>query len=205
MRRNSRLGQVSKQLHRIVLPNAVVLQSSFRISLLLRGAVQQSEAIKLEVSDAGGCTARGQSVTVVDEFLYSIFVSLLWWRWNWKRACEHSLGRAERVLYLLRQSGFQHQRAAIAHQLKYASSVVGSHIDYVSALAGIDGYETEIAAFAKLSADLLRVVSCTPPSTSGPALQALFGVWDPRSRICILRLCFFVSSRVCRSRQRMRA
>jgi hypothetical protein len=132
-------------------------------------------------------------------------VSLLWWRWNWKRACKHALGRAERVLYLLRQSGFQHQRAAMAHQLKYVSSVVGSHIDYVSALAGIDGYETEIAAFAKLSADLLRVVSCTPPSTSGPALQALFGVWDPRSRICILRLCFFVSSRVCRSRQRMRA
>ena len=180
-----------------------MLQSSFRISLLLRGAVQQSEATKLEVSDAGGCTARGQSVTVVDEFLYLGVIAMV--ALELEAACEHSLGRAERVLYLLRQSGFQHQRAAMAHQLKYASSVVGPHIDYVSALAGIDGYETEIAAFAKLSADLLRVVSCTPPSTSGPALQALFGVWDPRSRICILRLCFFVSSRVCRSRQRMRA
>ena len=56
---------------------------------------------------------------------------------------------------------------------------------------GIDGYETEIAAFDKLSADLLRVVSCTPPSTSGPALQSIFGVWDPRSRIRMLRLRFF--------------
>ena len=73
-RRNSKLGQSisikTSPSYCIVLPNAVVLQSSFRISLLLRGAVQQSEAIKLEVSDAGGCTARGQSVTVVDEFLY---------------------------------------------------------------------------------------------------------------------------------------
>ena len=75
--------------------------------------------------------------------------------------------------------------------IKYASSVVGSHIDYVSALAGIDGYETEINAFDKLSADLLRVISCTPPSTSGPALQSIFGVWDPRTRIRMLRLRFF--------------
>ena len=149
----------------------------------------QYEAIKLEVSDAGGFTARGQSVTIVDEFLY--LGVMLWWRWNWKRACEHALGRAKRVLYLLRRSGFQHQGAAMAHQLKYASSVVGSHIDYISALAGVEGYRAEIAAFAKLSADLLRVISCTPPSTSGPALQSMFGVWDPQTRLRMLQLRFF--------------
>jgi hypothetical protein len=109
----------------------------------------QYEAIKLEVSKDGGFTARGQSVTIVDEFLY--LGVMLWWRWNWKRACEHAVGRAKRVLYLLRKSGFQHQGAALAHQLKYASSVVGSHIDYISALAGVEGYRAEIAAFAKLA------------------------------------------------------
>jgi hypothetical protein len=58
-------------------------------------------------------------------------------------------------------------------------------------LYSIDGYETEINAFDKLSADLLRVISCTPPNTSGPALQSIFGVWDPRTRIRMLRLRFF--------------
>ena len=79
----------------------------------------------------------------------------------------------------------------MAHQLKYASSVVGSHIDYVSALAGVDGYAAENKAFAKLSADLIRVVTCTPPGTSGPALQSIFGVWDPDTRVRMLQLRFF--------------
>jgi hypothetical protein len=149
----------------------------------------QYEVIKGDVAAAGGFTARGEPVRIVDQFLY--LGVMLWWRWNWKRACEHALGRAKRVLYLLRKSGFQHQGAAMAHQLKYASSVVGSHIDYVSALAGVDGYVAETKAFAKLSADLLRVVSCTPPGTSGPALQSMFGVWDPDTRTRMLQLRFF--------------
>ena len=41
----------------------------------------QYEAIKTGVSTAGGFTARGQPVTVVDEFLY--LDVMLWWRWNW--------------------------------------------------------------------------------------------------------------------------
>ena len=94
-------------------------------------------------------------------------------------------------MYLLRKSGFQHQGAALAHQLKYASSVVGSHIDYISALAGVEGYRAEIASFDKLSADLLRVISCTSPGTSGPALQSMFGVWDPQTRLRMLQLRFF--------------
>ena len=116
---------------------------------------------------------------------------MLWWRWNWKRACEHALGRAKRVLYLLRQSGFQHKGAAMAHQLKFASSVVGSHIDYVSALAGIEGYVAENKAFDKISADLLRIITCTPPGTNGPALRSIFGVWDPKTRTRMLQLRFF--------------
>ena len=146
-------------------------------------------AIKREVSSNGGFVACGQQITIVDEFLY--LGVMLWWRWNWKRAYQFALGRAKRVFYLLRSSGFQHQGASLAHQLKYASSVVGSHIDYVSALAGIVGYSAEIASCEKLLADVLRFISCTPPGTSGPALQAIFGVWDVPTRMRVLRARLF--------------
>jgi hypothetical protein len=160
----------------------------------LSATAAQYEAIKLEVSAAVGFSARCQSVTVVDEFLY--LGVMLCWRWNWKRACEHALGRANASCTCCGRVVFSTRVRPWRTSSRNASSVVGSH-NHVSALAGIDGYETEIDAFDKLSADLLRVVSCTPPRTSGPALQSIFGVWDPRSRIRMLRL-----SRVCRSRPR---
>ena len=87
------------------------------------------------------------------------------------------------MLYLIRQTGFQNQGAALVYQLRFACCQVLSHLDYVSALAGVEGNSTFITQNERIVSDVLRVVACLPPKFSGDALKFESGTWQQPARI----------------------
>ena len=140
--------------------------------------------------DGGGFHVRGQEVAIVDDFVY-LGVKITW-QWTWTAAWCAALARAKSALYLLRQAGFQNQGLQMVHQLRLAASCVLTHIDYVAALAGVDGYTDEIKKCQRVCDSLLRTIAGLRAHSCGAALSADAGVWSMTSRVRMLQFRFYV-------------
>ena len=149
------------------------------------------KTIKRTVKAAGGYRACDREIEIVDEFMY--LGMCIWYGWDWTRAWHSARQRARRMLYVLRQAGIQNQPLPMVYQLRYAASQVLSHLDYVSAITGVEGTgSTEIQANELIVNQLLRLVTCSHPSTCSDALKAESGTWDFKTRVRMLQLRLFV-------------
>jgi hypothetical protein len=147
-------------------------------------------SFKKAVAADGGYQARGRPIEVVDEFMY--LGVCLWYGWDWTKAWHCARQRARRMLYCLRQSGFQNRPAPLIYQLRYAASQVLSHLDYVAALTGVEGSgECQMDENEVIVNDLLRFVTGCPLPTCVEALRAESGTWDFKTRVRMLQLRFF--------------
>ena len=147
------------------------------------------QQFKTDTQTAGGYRACGREIELVDEFMY--LGVCLSYTWDWKRAWQTARQRARRMFYCLRQAGMQTQAAPLVYQLRFAASQVLSHLDYVAALAGVEGNDGEIAKCDILVDQLLRYVTCAPPTACGEALKAEAGVWKFTTRVRMLQLRLF--------------
>ena len=150
---------------------------------------EYDELVKRAV-DGGGFRVRGQEVAIVDDFVY-LGVKITW-QWTWTAAWVAALARAKSALYLLRQAGFQNQGLQMVHQLRLAASSVLTHIDYVAALAGVDGYTDEIKKCQRVCDSLLRTIAGLRAHSCAAALSADAGVWSMMSRVRMLQFRFYV-------------
>jgi len=147
------------------------------------------ERLKSDVQAAGGYSACGRNIEVVDEFMYlGVCLSYVW---DWKRAWQNARLRARRMFYCIRQAGMQTQATPLVYQLRYAASQVISHLDYVAALAGVEGNDGEIDKCDAAIDQLLRFVTCAPLSACGDALKAEAGTWKFNMRVRMLQLRLF--------------
>jgi hypothetical protein len=148
------------------------------------------EELKRAVIDAGGYYACGREIEIVDEFMY--LGVCIWYGWDWTRAWHTARQRARRMLYALRQAGIQNQPLPLVYQLRFAASQVLSHLDYISAIAGVESTgSVEIAQNELIVNQLLRLVTGCHLSTSTDALMAESGTWDFRTRVRMLQLRLF--------------
>ncbi len=142
----------------------------------------QCAIIMRDMSSAGGFTAR------CDQCFGIIFVASVL-----DAGVRTCAATSEMRLVMLRKSGYQHQGAALADQLNQTSRVVGSHIDGIAALVGVDGYAAETNAFVNTSADLLRASrtmapltvpgrNCVPVGISGASRRRLLSGLSVRRR-----------------------
>lgn len=183
------LNFIDTELSRICLPlNA----RKTKVMIVPPFSTDAEEYVKLKqaVEGQGDFVARGRPVEVVDEFAYLGIT--LWWRWDFNRAYEAALARAKRGLYQLRQAGFQNRNIPLVFQYRLVLAHVLSHLDYVAPVAGIHGYSASVAANERMLSDMLRVITCTHPKSSGDALKAESGTWQQDVRIQMLQLRFFV-------------
>ena len=150
---------------------------------------EYEELVKCTADD-GGFHVRGQEVSIVDDFVY-LGVKITW-QWTWTAAWGAALTRAKSALYLLRQAGFQNQGLQMVHQLRLAASCVLTHMDYVAALAGVDGHSEEIKKCQRVCDSLLRTVAGLRAHSCGAALSADAGVWSLTSRVRMLQFRFYV-------------
>jgi hypothetical protein len=155
----------------------------------LKTSLDEYVKLKRSIVTDGGFSACGRSVDLVDDFMY--LGVCVWWKWDWSMAWKSAQRRARSMLYFIRQAGFQNHDTALAYQLRFASSQVLSHLDYVSALSGVEGNSVYIRENECIVADVLRTVTCLPPSFSGEVLQAESGTWDQATRIRMLQLRLF--------------
>ena len=145
---------------------------------------------KKEVKRTGGFKACGQPVDVVDEFTY--LGVRVWWQWTWSRAWQHALNRARVASYLLRQSGWHNQGAALVDQLRLARSLVFTHLDFVAPLAGVEGHSKEIVQCDRVVEKALGTITGVREQSCGAALRADAGMWSYASRTRMLQFRFFV-------------
>jgi hypothetical protein len=155
----------------------------------LGSSAEEYEKFKRAISANGGFVATGRPVELVDQFMY--LGVCVCWQWDWSLAWKSAQRRAKAMLYKLRQSGFQNQGASLIYQFRFACCQVLSHLDYVSALAGVEGNSTLIAENERIVSDLLRTISRLPPKFCGDSLKAEFGTWQQPARIRMLQLRFF--------------
>jgi hypothetical protein len=155
----------------------------------LGSSAEEYEKLKRAISTNGGFVASGRSVDLVDDFMY--LGVCVCWQWDWSLAWKSAQRRARAMLFKIRQSGFQNQGAALIYQYRFACCQVLSHLDYVSALAGVEGNSSSIAENERIVSDLLRTISRLPPKFCGDSLKAEFGTWQQVARIRMLQLRFF--------------
>jgi hypothetical protein len=156
----------------------------------LSATVKAYEEMKKAIIDAGGYRACGRDIEIVDEFMY--LGVCIWYGWDWTRAWHTARQRARRMLYALRQAGIQNQPLPLVYQLRFAASQVLSHLDYISAIAGVESTgSAEIAQNELIVNQLLRLVTGCHVSTSTDALMAESGTWDFRTRVRMLQLRLF--------------
>ena len=149
------------------------------------------QSLKDQLIAAGGYQACGRAIELVDEFMY--LGVCIWYHWDWTRAWNSARQRARRMLYSLRQAGMQNRGTPLVYQLRFAASQVLSHLDYIAAIAGVEGSgDGEILKNDMLVDHLLRFVTGCPPSTCGDALKAEAGVWHTETRVRMLQLRLFV-------------
>lgn len=156
----------------------------------LSASEQVYQRIKETVVSEGGYLACGRSIEIVDEFMY--LGIRIWYGWDWTRAWQSARQRAHRMLYALRQAGIQNQPVPLVYQFRFAASQVLSHLDYVAAIAGVEGTGSHgIMQNEMIVNKLLRMVTGCPPSACIDALMAESGTWDFRTRLRMLQLRFF--------------
>ena len=156
----------------------------------LSASEKSYQDMKKAVADAGGYSACGREIEIVDEFMY--LGVCIWYGWDWSRAWHTARRRACRMLYALRQAGVQNQPVPLVYQLRFAASQVLSHLDYVSAIAGVEGTGNEEIAQCELIVNqLLRLVTGCHMSTCTDAMMAESGTWDFRTRMRMLQLRLF--------------
>jgi hypothetical protein len=155
----------------------------------LGSSAEEYEKLKRAISLNGGFVASGRAIDLVDDFMY--LGVCVCWQWDWSLAWKSAQRRARLMLYKIRQSGFQNQGAALIYQYRFACCQVLSHLDYVSALAGVEGNSLSIAENERIVSDLLRTISRLPPKFCGDSLKAEFGSWQQVARIRMLQLRFF--------------
>jgi len=152
---------------------------------------KEDEYLKLKnsITSNGGFQTAGREISLVDDFMY--LGICICWKWDWSMAWHSAQKRARSMMYLIRQTGFQNQGTPLVYQLRYACSQVLCHLDYVAALAGVEGHSTFISENERIVSDMLRVVACLPPKFSGDALKIESGTWSQVARIRMLQLRFF--------------
>ena len=147
-------------------------------------------SLKSDIVSAGGYMACGRSIEIVNDFMYLGF--RIWYHWDWTKAWQTARLRARRMLYSLRQAGMQNQSIPLVYQLRFAASQVLSHLDYISAIAGVEGGgDGELVKNDMLVDQLLRLVTGVAPNACGEALKAEAGVWNTETRVRMLQLRFF--------------
>ena len=142
---------------------------------------------KQSAISAGGFSAGGHEVALVDSFVY--LGTKLHWTWTLHEAWDYALSRVRRASYLLRQSGFQNHGAPMIFQWRLACSVALSYIDHIIVLSGVLGYSSQIEAADKEINLILRTIVGAPLLTDGLALRLEFGIssTDLRGRALMLR------------------
>ena len=93
--------------------------------------------------------------------------------------------------YLLRQSGWHNQGAALVDQLRLARCLVVAHLDYVAPLAGVEGHAALITRCDRVVEKLLCTIVGVRKGACGAALRADAGMWSYASRARMLQFRFF--------------
>jgi hypothetical protein len=145
-------------------------------------------------------TLGDQRVDIVDTFDY-LGVRLSW-QWDWRMAWKMAQSRAWASYFTVVASGFYEKGASMASQLMYARAIVMSHLDYISAVAGVGRAQiasakaSPLAENERITTHVLRSIADLPYANES-VLRGEAGVWDQRSRIDKLVLRFWAKLASC--------
>jgi hypothetical protein len=145
-------------------------------------------------------TLGDQRVDIVDTFDY-LGVRLSW-QWDWRMAWKMAQSRAWASFHIVVASGFYEKGASMASQLMYARAIVMSHLDYISAVAGVGRAQigscktSPLAENERITTSVLKSIADLSYANEF-VLRGEAGVWDQRSRVDKLVLRFWAKLVAC--------